>query len=89
MPPASLPLATRWIARIGHTLELKQGKWKGLQRLYVRIKDTGGGQMLWLSDDPCQRVDQIMAAFTQAGLVEDDLGEEFKETLLNGPRRAR
>ena len=90
MPPASRSLATQWIPRCRHTLELKQGKRLGRQMLYLRLKDSSGVYKVWMPDDPSKRMDELIAGFVGEGITANDIDDEsFKAALLSGVHRAR
>ena len=82
MPPASRALAAQWIPRLERTLELKEGKNNGRQRLYVRLLDGKHEEYkLWLSHVPEERIGEIVS-FTPVQL--HDMNGDFEVKLLAG-----
>jgi hypothetical protein len=85
MPPASAPLAQHNIPRLERRIELKQGKWKGSSRLYVRLLDGNHVEYkVWISFTASERVADILTAMPF--MLEDDLSDDFKATLCAGKR---
>lgn len=84
-PPASAPLAQHWIPRIERRIQLKQGKWKGANRLYVRLLDGAHQEFkVWMSFSASERVGDILTAMPF--MIESDLSDDFKAALCAGKR---